>query len=293
MKSSLLERKLLSFGTVICFMSSFAFGQDFPISTSPTNVGYIDSATIGNRFRVRYDAGYGLSPADRAEFFYASNPGTSAGVVDYQEFSSYLELAKNDWLSGFLETPLRFMNPETAENTSGIGDINLGFKAVLLADQRSCTTFQFRTYLPTGDDSRRLGTGNVNIEPALLNYFKFDDRWTSESEFRTWVPLTSAAFPGTVLRYGTGISYTPKNVCSCRPTYSPVLEIVGWTVLNGLATVDDAGTVVSASGDNIVNAKLGIRANWKGDQLYAGFGQALTTQHWYEQIFRIEYRFQF
>lgn len=293
MKSSLLERHLLSFGALLFCVSSLAVGQDFPVSTSPTNVGYIDSATIGNRFRVRYDAGFGLSPADRAEFFYAASPGVSAGAVDYQEFSSYIELAKTDWLSGFIETPLRLMNPETADNTSGVGDINLGFKAVLLADQKSCTTFQFRAYLPTGDDSRRLGTGNVNVEPALLNYFKLDDRWTSESEFRAWVPLTSAAFPGTVLRYGTGVSYTPNNVCSCRPTLSPVLEIVGWTALDGLATVDDAGTVGSAAGDTIVNAKFGIRMKWKEDQIYAGFGQALTNQHWYEQILRIEYRCQF
>ena len=266
--------------------------QDFPVSTSPTNVGYIDSATIGNRFRVRYDSGYGLSPADRAEFFYAATPGVRAGDVDYQEFSSYLELARTDWLSGFIEAPMKFINPDLLQNTSGIGDINLGFKAVLFADQRSCTTFQFRTYLPTGDDSRRLGTGNVNVEPALLNYFKLNDRWTMESEFRTWVPVTSAAFPGTIIRWGSGISYNSRSGCSCQPSFSPVLEIVGWTALDGLETTGN-GTVSSAVGDTIVNAKLGVRANFNGDQLYAGFGQALTTKHWYEEIFRIEYRFQF
>ncbi len=289
--SSTLDALLVLGITCFCF-STMASAQDFPVSTSPTNVGYIDSATIGNRFRVRFDSGYGLSPADRAEFFYASNPGVPAGDVDYQEFSSYLELARTDWLSGFIETPFRWINPDIADNTSGVGDINLGFKAVLLSDARSCTTFQFRTYLPTGNDARRLGTGNVNVEPALLNYFKLDDRWALESEFKTWVPVTSASFPGTILRYGTGISYNSQSGCSCHPTFSPVLEIVGWTVLDGLETTGN-GTVSSAVGDTIVNAKLGVRANFHGDQLYAGFGQALTTQHWYEEIFRIEYRFQF
>ena len=291
MSESLTRRLLLVIGTTLCSLNTLVLAQDFPISTSPTNVGYIDSATIGNRFRVRFDAGYGLSPADRAEFFYAST-GVPAGNVDYQEFSSYLEVARTDWLSGFIEAPLKFINPDLVQNTSGVGDINVGFKAVLLAAQRSCTTFQFRTYLPTGDDSRRLGTGNVNVEPALLNYFRLDDRWTMESEFRTWVPVTSAAFPGTILRYGTGISYNSRSGCSCQPSFSPVLEIVGWTVLDGLATMPD-GSARSASGDTIVNAKFGVRASFKGDQLYAGFGQALTAQHWYEQIFRVEYRFQF
>ena len=292
MSTSLANRFLLIVGTTWCCLNSIVLAQDFPVSTSPTNVAYIDSATIGNRFRVRFDAGYGLSPADRAEFFYAATPGVSAGNVDYQEFSSYLEIARTDWLSGFIEAPLKFINPDLVQNTSGVGDINLGFKAVLLADERSCTTFQFRTYLPTGDHHSRLGTGNVNVEPALLNYFRLDDRWTMESEFRTWVPVTSAAFPGTVLRYGTGISYNSRSGCSCQPSFSPVLEIVGWSVLDGLATNPD-GSSGSAAGDTIVNAKLGVRASFKGDQLYAGFGQALTTQHWYEQIFRIEYRFQF
>lgn len=292
MKTSSTLRLLLVLGAMFCCLHSTVIAQDFPVSTSPTNVGYIDSATIGNRFRVRFDSGYGLSPADRAEFFYAATPGVRAGEVDYQEFSSYLELARTDLLSGFIEAPMKFINPDLLQNTSGVGDINLGFKAVLLSDYRSCTTFQFRTYLPTGDYSRRLGTGNVNVEPALLNYFKMDDRWTLESEFRTWVPVTSTTFPGTILRYGTGISYNSKSGCSCQPSFSPVLEIVGWTVLDGLETTE-SGTVSSAVGDTIVNAKLGVRANFKGDQLYAGFGQALTTKHWYEEIFRIEYRFQF
>ena len=209
-----------------------------------------------------------------------------------QELSGYLELARNDWLSGFVEAPLRFVNPELADNSSGIADINLGLKAVLLADSRSCTTFQFRTYLPTGDDNRRLGTGNVNIEPGLLQYVRLTDRWLMENEFKTWVPLTNNGFAGTVLRYGAGISYNNCGTCRCRPSISPVLEIVGWSVLDGLATVD-TGTVRSAAGDTIVNAKLGLRLNYKADQMYAGFGQAITSQHWYEQLLRIEYRKQF
>lgn len=274
------------------FMASSS-AQDFPVSTSNTNVGYIDSATIANRFRVRYDSGYSMFPADRAEFFYAGGPpGTRASDVDFQELSGYLELVRNDWLSGFFEAPLRFVNPEIAANSSGIADINLGLKAVLLATDRSCTTFQFRTYLPTGDDSRRLGTGNVNVEPGILQYVRLSDRWLMENELKTWVPLTSNEFAGTVMRYGAGISYTNPCACRCRPSVSPVLEMVGWSVLDGLATTD-AGTVISAAGDTIVNAKFGFRLNYKGDQLYAGVGQALTTQHWYEQLFRIEYRVQF
>lgn len=293
MRSNLWITNVSAVLMLLCEFSTISQAQEFPVSTSNTNVGYIDSATIANRFRIRCDAGYNMSPADRAEFFYAGGPsGTRPSDVDFQELDGYLELARNDWLSGFVEAPLRFINPELAANSSGVADINLGLKAVLWADHQSCTTFQFRTYLPTGDDNRRLGTGNVNIEPGVLQYFRVNDRWLLENEFKTWIPLTNNGFAGTVLRYGAGISYNNRRVGRDRPSVSPVLEIVGWSVLDGLATVD-TGTVRSAAGDTIVNAKLGLRTNYRASQLYAGFGQALTTQHWYEQLFRIEYRVQF
>jgi hypothetical protein len=62
--------------------------------------------------------------------------------------------------------------------------------------------------------------------------------------------------------------------------------------LDGLATTN-AVAPSRAAGDTIINAKFGLRLTCKGDQLYAGFGQAVTSQHWYQQIARIEYRIQF
>ena len=72
--------------------------------------------------------------------------------------------------------------------------------------------------------------------------------------------------------------------------------MVGWTVLNGLASgsIDGTGAtafVEDASGDTIVNLKLGIRFGFsRSDSLYAGFGRALTSEVWYNDIFRLEYR---
>lgn len=280
----------------LALLASFgmtAKSQDFPVSTSNTNVGYIDPATIGNRLRFRFDAGYDLFPPDRAEFFYeGSQPGTQSRSVDYQEFSAYLETARNEWLSTFIETPVRLVNPDAAENTAGMADINLGFKAMLLGTENSCTTLQVRTYLPTGDGDRRLGTGNVNIEPGILQYLRLSDRWLMENEVKTWVPITSNDFAGTVMRYGVGLSYNQQPACRCQLTASPVFEVVGWSVLDGSFT-DEVGTIQSAAGDTIVNAKAGLRFNYDDKQIYAGMGQALTSDTWYDQIFRLEYRRRF
>jgi hypothetical protein len=282
---------------LICFPIVFAWlpidatiAQDFPVSTSFTNVGYIDPASIGNRMRVRLDAGFDMIPADRAEFFYAGRqPDGAANNVDYQELSTFIEWARNDWLSLFIEAPLRDVNPESARSSTGIADINTGFKVALLTTEYSYTTFQFRSYLPTGNDDRRLGTGNVSIEPGILQSLRLTDRLLVENELKTWVPLTSDDFAGTIMRYGIGISYINPDACQSQPSISPVFEVVGWSVLDGLKSLN-SNTVVSADGDTIINAKLGIRMGYSDRQLYAGFGQALTSQNWYEQVLRLEYR---
>ena len=59
----------LCLGWILGLSTTSVFAQDFPISTSDTNVGYVDPATIANRFRIRADAGLDMFPPDRAEFF--------------------------------------------------------------------------------------------------------------------------------------------------------------------------------------------------------------------------------
>ena len=67
---------------------------------------------------------------------------------------------------------------------------------------------------------------------------------------------------------------------------APVAEIVGWSVLDGFKTAGPA------DGDEIINLKLGtrIRGRFRGSW-YVGYGFALTDDVWYDEIFRLEYRF--
>jgi hypothetical protein len=69
---------------------------------------------------------------------------------------------------------------------------------------------------------------------------------------------------------------------------------VGWTVLDGKEFNADTGQILDASGDTIVNAKMGVRL-WWGNQnsFYLGYGRALTGDVWYKEIFRAEYRLAF
>ena len=223
--------------------------------------------------------------------------------IDYQDLSAYLEVAATEQLSGFVEVPVRFLNPEINADTFGLADMNAGFKWAFLSSPDQVATFQLRTYIPTGAASRGLGTNHVSIEPALLYYQRLTDRLTFEGEFRDWIPVGGTDFEGNVIRYGAGVSYRVLE----GPSWfvAPVLELVGWTVLDGKETAALGGNLFqirSAGGDTIVNAKVGVRLNFgqaadapglgRGS-LYIGYGRALTGDVWYKDIVRVEYRVSF
>jgi hypothetical protein len=263
-----------------------------------SRVGYIDSAIPGSQFRLRYDAVYDDRRPNRAEFIWpqpGQGPLRPERRLDWQDVSGYLEVAPSERLSGFIEVPWRFLNPEVNANTEGIGDMNAGFKAAFLRDPDRVATFQLRTYIPTGAGTHGLGNGHVSLEPALLVFQRLTDRLNLEAELRDWVPLTDDAFAGNILRYGVGVDYDLVQVGAVH--LSPVAEFVGWSILSGKESgVSPTGlvSVHDADGETIVNVKLGLRASLGrlGD-LYGGYGRPLTGTRWYENTFRLEWRLLF
>jgi hypothetical protein len=266
-----------------------------------SDTGYIDSAIPRSEFRLRYEAAYDNNRPDRAEFFYAKcgcfggsapGPRLPETKVDYQDISGYLELAASDRFSAFVEAPVRFLNPEQNANTAGFADMNFGAKAALIASPDQYLTFQLKTYLPTGDSRHGLGTDHVSLEPGLLFYQKLAEGLRLEAELRHWIPIGGTDFAGNILRYGLGVSYDVYKTEKVR--LDPVIEFVGWTVLNGKESASPEDFTKSAAGDTIVNGKFGLRAYFgENSSIYAGYGRALTGDVWYKDIFRVEYRLEF
>jgi hypothetical protein len=215
--------------------------------------------------------------------------------IDNQDLSGYLEVALNERLSGFVEVPVRFLNPDINANTAGLADMNAGFKWAFLSSKDRVATFQLRTYIPTGAASHGLGTNHVSLEPAFLLYQRLSERLLFEGELRDWTPVGGTDFAGNVIRYGASFTYRAfERQCW---SLSPVFEVVGWTVLGGKETAQvgvNVFEIVPAGGDTIINAKMGLRLNM-GDwgSLYAGYGRALTGDVWYKNIVRVDYRITF
>jgi hypothetical protein len=296
--------------------------------------GYIDSAVPRSNIRLRYDDAYNMNRPDRAEYFYAqcgcyffanpNNPHYTKGnrnpagrafgpprvesnILNIQEYSTYVEYAPLVHFSVFVDVPVRYIDPEANNNFTGFGDMNLGFKYAFIAQPDAFYTFQFKTYVPTGANDLGMGTGHPSLEPGILAFQRLSERFYFLGEFRDWIPVNGSnsvtfpnkAFSGNILNYGLGAFYNIVLTDSFR--VAPISEFVGWTVLGGLKTVPFKDDPQSASGDTIVNMKIGVRFGLGeynrpggGSQLndrvsfYAGYARALTGDFWYKDMLRLE-----
>ena len=285
--------------------------------------GYLDSAAPATMFRLRYDTAINNQFPDRGEYFYAkcgcfraagldpnaAGPTGNTRSVNYQEIRPYFEYAFNQRLSVFTELPVRFVNliagppipafgPDLGRE-SGFADMNLGVKYALIAEEDRYLTLQTRTYLPTGDAGKGLGTAHVSLEQSLLYYRRLSDNWLLQGQFTTFNPINGSDFASNVLQYGGGVGYVAHQ----GETFSiiPTVEVVGWTFLNG-KKFNPIDGVSSARGDTIVNVKPGVRiglgegsgpAMMQRQSIYAGFGIPITGDQFYSDLFRVEYRMVF
>jgi hypothetical protein len=290
-------------------------------------VGYVDNAIIGSQIRIRFDAGFNDEHPDRAEFFYAkcgcsraargtpffdphaSGPGTGIPeAINFQQLYFNVEYAPMRRFSVFSEVPVRWIQPQgfvpnlpftPFGNQGGLSDVMFGFKFAALASSQHYLTFQFRTYAPSGDSFKGLGTAHWSVEPSLLYYQRLNDRWAIEGQLSDWHPIDSAvgipalgsgSFGGDIFTYGIGPSY--RLYRGERLQITPVVEMFGWHVISGFQTERPGGS--DASGLNIVNLKAGFRIGFgHHNSIYMGFGQAVTHDFWYKHLARVEYRFTF
>jgi hypothetical protein len=288
-------------------------------SVAVADPNYIDSAIPRSMFRLRFDAFYGDNRPDRAEFFYAQcrctgvatakGPPLTESSVNAQTLSAYLELLfpGSERFSIFGELPERFINPDVNANNWGISDVNFGFKYAFLMDDVQIMTLQVRGFAPSGDTFKGLGTDNWAVEPALLYERRLSECWNLFGEVRAFIPIAPQSdFAGNVLRYGLGVSYLAYAGESLR--VAPVAEFVGWSILSGKELVvlnapDNIAFTKNSSGEEIVNAKVGVRFNLgrtdcggtflNSSDIALSYGRALTGTFWYKDIYRIEYRLRF
>ena len=256
----------------------------------------IETSQPANNFRLKAMSAFGLQTPDRAEYLWAKiggpGPTSPESRVNYQAYDAIYE-AGGKRFSLVTDIPLRYMHPENNMSGAGIGNISLAPKMVIVDGRDWQITQIFRTYLPTGAANRGTSNGLVSLEPGVLVHYRWSPRTYVHSQFKYWVPLTGdPVASGNVFNYGLGVSHVLQETDSFA--IIPVLEVVGWTVGGGKATLP-TGMTISAD-TSFVNIQPGVRfvLGPKGDlglcEVGIAGGFATNATGWYQEQFTVEIR---
>ncbi|MCA8996976.1 MAG: hypothetical protein KDA80_08320 [Planctomycetaceae bacterium] len=285
-------------GTLALATPVFGQGRSFQLQDSQSS--FIDGAIPGDAMTVRLDNLWNLRHADRGEY-YIPKPQSLGGSglpapereVDFRD--SLLRVEAMLWghnTSGFVEVTGRHIEADNNSDTTGWGDLGFGVKRVWIEWPDFILTTQLRSYVPTGDGGRGLGTDHYSLEPGLLWQQKWGECTSTFGEFRYWTPIGGSDFAGSTLRYGFGVQREYGDPACWH--WSPVAELIGWTTLDGGTSIPTEAAPVSVRrgiGDMVLNGYIGTRVGLSdlGD-LYLGYGHSVTGEKWYSDALRIEFR---
>jgi len=268
---------------------------------------FIDRSEPYNNCFIRGDAAANWEFPDRAEYFWAKTPDGKGPPdpldqdrgepsVNYQDIVFSIERG-GERFSVATDIPIRAVDPEFRGATTGLADMEVTSKIVLLDGCRFQLTQLFSTHLPTGSFRRGTGNGHVSLEPGVAYRYKWNELTYIHGDLTYLFPIAADPFfSGQILNYGIGISH----VWIDADTYAliPTFEVDAWTVLDGRQTLPGNANPASEEVDSIgiVNVHPGLRwvCDKGGDCGVKEFGISsgicVTQDSWYEELLRIEFR---
>ena len=274
---------------------------------------FLDAARPISQTKLRYDSVWNYRHPDRAEYFWARqllNPNQVAFAggpaingagknlvrsvpvtrIEYQALTMYVEAASGGF-GATIETT--YLNLTDLSN--GFGDLTIGTKSMFLDCELLQLTFGFKTFVPTGNFTKGLGTGHVTLEPSLLFNIKCSPKTYLQGQFAYGIPLGGdGEFQASVFHMHFSLNHILW--CPC-----PGVQLIGnvevneWSVQDGFFT-EQAGNVnlgLPARND-FVSAGPGVRLILC-DKVDFGIGSqfAITDQHFAGQQLRAEFRLRY
>lgn len=263
---------------------------------------WVDQVRPKTQMRFRWDAWRNGEFLDRSEFIHArggagggKGPRIQAARYDLDQFSLYTEGA-TDRFGLFLEMPYRNLDPENrAQFEAGFGDLVIGTKSLLLDCELMQITFQFQTFIPTGQASKGLGTGHTALEPSLLMALKLAPHTYFQGQAAYRIPIAGDQdYAGDVFHYHLSLNHVLWRPLTGVQIIGTA-ELNGWSILDGAYTfpLGAEGLQVDARG-TILSAGPGLRVVIC-DKIDFGVGTAFaaTADKWAEQMYRAEFRWRF
>jgi hypothetical protein len=265
--------------------------------------------------RLRYDNLESMTRPDRNQFFLNSvNPthnnarrvASNRLFARLQQFTVYQEAA-GERGSFFVEYPYRQVNSSWEPTQAGFGDVNFGIKSLLFDCEMLQVSFQLRTFMPSGNFTKNLGTGQFALDPSILTSLKLTPTTYFQGQFGNWIPLggPSSIKLSSGDNMAGGVFYWLMSLNQVLWYFRPdspliaTLEMDGWSFENGgyTSAIRSGGTahrVPDGGGVSYFNIGPGFRQSVCNR---LDFGCAITwatnTEHWAQPWFRFEARFLF
>jgi hypothetical protein len=273
---------------------------------------FSDSPRPVTQTRYRGDFAWDLPLPDKAEWIWAREnmrgprfpnqvavpAGTLAPgeprLLRRFEGSLYMEGATSRF-GMFTELTYDYVKAEIYPGASGFGDMNLGTKSLLIDCDLLLLTFQFRTYLLTGNFTAGLGVGHVSLEPSLLLALKLRPTTYLQGQIAYLAPIGGdSQYEGPVFHYHFSLN---QLLCACGKDIQLIgtLEGNAYQIAGGAYTDPISGQPLSARDvGNIFSAGPGIRLS-VCNKVDFGMGStfALSRDRFAGQWLRMELRWRF
>lgn len=259
---------------------------------------FVASARPQGTMRFRWDAGWGLSTPDRAEFFWAkagvgpTPTGLYVPDVDYMTLYQYTETGGKKFSATF-EYRYIEVDPDGAPHGAGFGDMTIGTKTLLFDNGLFQVSFLMKTHMPAGRAYRGLGTGHVSLEPAVVVGIHLASESYLQMEVGEWIPIAAdPTYGGSILHVASSFNHTLAYPAPSSPLIG-TLELDTWSFQAGAYT-NSLGVATSASGAMYAQTSAGIR--WficKDYDVGASIATGVTNQHWADYLFRTDFRVRF
>ncbi|HZU35535.1 MAG TPA: transporter [Gemmataceae bacterium] len=270
---------------------------------------FVDAPRPVTQMKFRYDHVWHYPFPDKAELLWPRADGMGKYVknsamalpdersVSYRDFYLINETAI-DRFGMSIAVPYRQMSTETEAifpGASGLGDLIIGTKSLLIDCELLQFSFAFNTFVPTGNFTKGLGTGHVSLEPALLLALKVTPTLYLQSELAYRFPLGGDnQYQGPAFHYHMSLNQLLWN-CGCDLKLIGTAELSGWEITGGAYTDPATGTPLSAkSVGDVLSLGPGLRFV-VCDKLDFGAAMmfAVTHQSMGDEYLRVELRWRF
>jgi hypothetical protein len=269
---------------------------------------FVESARPQTQQWLGWDSGRNLTAPDASEFFWARADGKGRGPipgshanpsgllgerrVNYNDLFMYTEAALGN-IGTFVYVPYRSLDGELVGHAAGFSDVQVGTKTLLFDCELLQIAFEFRTYIPSGDPGKGLGTGHVSLEPSLIVGVKVAPETYFQGQLAEWIPLGGDPdYEGAILHYHMSLNQVLWHILPDVPLIGTA-EFNGYSFQTGQFTDPVLGET-RLTGTTYASIGPGLRL-FVCDKIDFGVGMAfaVTDHHFAEELFRSEFRWRY